>query len=234
MRCVTCLTVFLACATQFHGTLQPVGALHAVLDPVQHQQHRDLRAFRRSLIGSKRPWIEPVSWRPRAFVYHNFLTTEEADHIIAQAKPWMKRSTVVGINGDSVQDEVRTSYGTFLARLHDPVLARVQQRVSEWTHLNISHQVSQSFFFLLAKLCRVAAFEGPGIWCMPSSLPCSASWRMHCFPTSKGKTLEPVTSRNVSMTHHFFSSFSNVNVCTHAGGHASFEIWPRPTIRRAL
>ena len=33
--------------------------------------------------------VEPVSWRPRAFVFHNFLTAAEADHIVAQAKPFV-------------------------------------------------------------------------------------------------------------------------------------------------
>ena len=33
--------------------------------------------------------IEPVSWKPRAFVYHNFMTEEEADHIVSLAKPFV-------------------------------------------------------------------------------------------------------------------------------------------------
>ena len=30
---------------------------------------------------------EQISTRPRAYVYHNFLTTQECDHIVALAKP---------------------------------------------------------------------------------------------------------------------------------------------------
>ena len=30
----------------------------------------------------KRPWMELISWKPRAYLYHNFLTEEECDHII--------------------------------------------------------------------------------------------------------------------------------------------------------
>ena len=52
----------------------------------------------------------------------------------------MKRSTVVGGNGDSVLDNIRTSYGTFLRRLQDPTVAAVEERVARWTHLNVSHQ----------------------------------------------------------------------------------------------
>lgn len=52
----------------------------------------------------------------------------------------MKRSTVVGVNGSSVRDNIRTSYGTFLRRLQDPVIAAVEARVAAWTHLPVVHQ----------------------------------------------------------------------------------------------
>ena len=31
--------------------------------------------------------VEALAWSPRAFVYHNFLSDEECDHIISSAKP---------------------------------------------------------------------------------------------------------------------------------------------------
>jgi hypothetical protein len=34
--------------------------------------------------------VEPVSWKPRAFVFHNFMTEEEADHIVSLAKPFVR------------------------------------------------------------------------------------------------------------------------------------------------
>lgn len=43
----------------------------------------------RALDASKEPWIELLSWKPRAFLYHNFMTDEETDHIIKEAKPWV-------------------------------------------------------------------------------------------------------------------------------------------------
>ncbi len=36
-----------------------------------------------------------MSWRPRAFVFHNFLTEAEADHIVAQAKPFVSCRALV-------------------------------------------------------------------------------------------------------------------------------------------
>lgn len=61
-------------------------------------------------------WVELVSWKPRVYIWHNFITDEEARHLIDLAAPQMKRSTVVGEGGKSVEDNYRTSYGTFLRR----------------------------------------------------------------------------------------------------------------------
>jgi hypothetical protein len=94
----------------------------------------------RSLVGSSEPWVELLSWTPRAFLYHNFISADEADHMVKLAKPYMKRSTVVGSDGSSVLDQIRTSYGTFLQRLQDPIIAAIEDRVARWSQLNISHQ----------------------------------------------------------------------------------------------
>jgi len=61
-------------------------------------------------------------------------------HLCFPHSPQMKRSTVVGHNGDSVEDNIRTSYGTFISRLRDPTITAIEQRVALWTHLNVSHQ----------------------------------------------------------------------------------------------
>ena len=34
--------------------------------------------------------VEPISWQPRAFVYHHFLSDEECDHIVSLAKPQVR------------------------------------------------------------------------------------------------------------------------------------------------
>ena len=38
--------------------------------------------------------VELLSWKPRAFVYHNFLTAEECNHIISTAKPLVSQLPV--------------------------------------------------------------------------------------------------------------------------------------------
>ena len=47
---------------------------------------------------------------------------------------------MVGQDGLSVTDGIRTSYGTFLKRASDPTLERVERRLAAWTHLPAEHQ----------------------------------------------------------------------------------------------
>lgn len=99
--------------------------------------------------------VELISWQPRAFYYHNLISSEEADTLLAMAKPrvrrhvhntympttpQMQRSTVVGSDDSGVVDNIRTSYGTFLKRRSHPLLDEVARRLAHWTHLNMSHQ----------------------------------------------------------------------------------------------
>eukprot|EP00210_Caulerpa_lentillifera_P005874 g5617.t2 len=84
-------------------------------------------------------WIEQLSWKPRSYLFHNFLTEKECEYIIDTARPLLQRSTVVG-NGSSEVNSIRTSFGTFLRRRADPVVEKISQRVAHWTHLPTSHQ----------------------------------------------------------------------------------------------
>lgn len=48
----------------------------------------------RAAVPQRRRWIEPLSWRPRAFLYHGFLSAEETAHVRALAEPRLERSQV--------------------------------------------------------------------------------------------------------------------------------------------
>jgi prolyl 4-hydroxylase len=87
-----------------------------------------------------RTWIQTIAWRPRAMIIHNLITAEEAQHIADLSWPKMKRSEVVGPNNESILDDYRTSYGTFLARHETPVVAGVQERVALITRVPVVHQ----------------------------------------------------------------------------------------------
>jgi hypothetical protein len=65
-------------------------------------------------------WVEVISWRPRAFVIHNFMSPEECLEVIKIAKPFMRRSTVVdSVTGESKVDPIRTRCA-FCAHLSRP------------------------------------------------------------------------------------------------------------------
>ncbi|CAM6087606.1 unnamed protein product [Calypogeia fissa] len=76
-----------------------------------------------------------LSWRPRAFLYEHFLTDEECDHLIKLASGKLTKSTVIDSDGNSVEDEVRTSLGTFLHHAQDVIVKRIEDRIAAWTFL---------------------------------------------------------------------------------------------------
>ncbi|XP_051209595.1 probable prolyl 4-hydroxylase 3 [Lolium perenne] len=81
-------------------------------------------------------WTEVVSWEPRAFVYHNFLSKEECEYLIGLAKPRMVKSTVVdSTTGKSKDSRVRTSSGMFLQRGRDKVIRAIEKRIADYTFI---------------------------------------------------------------------------------------------------
>jgi len=83
-----------------------------------------------------KPWVEVLSWEPRAFLYHHMLTQEECNHLIQLAKPTMVKSTVVdSATGKSKDSRVRTSSGTFLSRGQDKVISGIEQRIADFTFI---------------------------------------------------------------------------------------------------
>ncbi|KAL9327173.1 hypothetical protein ACSQ67_007818 [Phaseolus vulgaris] len=85
-------------------------------------------------------WVEIISWEPRAFIYHNFLTKEECEHLINIAKPNMRKSAVVDSEtGKSMDSRVRTSSGAFLARGRDQVVRDIEKRISDLTFIPVEH-----------------------------------------------------------------------------------------------
>ena len=67
-------------------------------------------------------------------MYHNFLSDAECDHLINLAEGRLKKSTVVDSKtGGSVDSQVRTSSGTFLATHEDEFVARIEKRLAHIT-----------------------------------------------------------------------------------------------------
>uniref|UniRef100_A0A5B7AKR6 procollagen-proline 4-dioxygenase n=2 Tax=Davidia involucrata TaxID=16924 RepID=A0A5B7AKR6_DAVIN len=85
-------------------------------------------------------WTEVLSWEPRAFIYHNFLSKEECMHLISLAKPHMVKSTVVDSKtGQSKDSRVRTSSGMFLKRGRDKIIRDIEKRIADFTFIPVEH-----------------------------------------------------------------------------------------------
>lgn len=85
-------------------------------------------------------WTEVISWEPRAFIFHNFLSKGECEHLINLAKPHMEKSTVVdSATGKSKDSRVRTSSGTFLQRGRDKIIRDIEKRIADYTFIPAEH-----------------------------------------------------------------------------------------------
>jgi len=87
--------------------------------------------------NSTEPWIETISWSPRVFVFHNFISHEDCDHIVTMGMSYVTRSEVVGTTGNSVQHEARSSSGVFLtgSQSEDVSVKKVAKGIAEWTQI---------------------------------------------------------------------------------------------------
>lgn len=85
-------------------------------------------------------WVEILSWEPRAFLYHSFLSKEECDYLIDLAKPHMAKSTVVDSKtGRSKDSRVRTSSGMFLRRGQDKIIRNIEKRIADFSFIPVDH-----------------------------------------------------------------------------------------------
>ncbi|KAL2333849.1 hypothetical protein Fmac_015062 [Flemingia macrophylla] len=85
-------------------------------------------------------WVQIISWEPRAFLYHHFLTKEECEYLINTAKPNMRKSTVVDSEtGKSKDSRVRTSSGTFLTRGQDQIVRNIEKRIADFTFIPVEN-----------------------------------------------------------------------------------------------
>ncbi|KAL1326299.1 probable prolyl 4-hydroxylase 3 isoform X3 [Arachis ipaensis] len=107
---------------------------------------KDLGALRRrrtsergyGLVEQKKKWTEILSWEPRAFMYHNFLSKEECEHLINVAKPHMEKSQVADSDtGQSIDSSDRTSSGAFLRRGLDKIVQSIEKKIADLTFVPI-------------------------------------------------------------------------------------------------
>ncbi|GMI90690.1 hypothetical protein like AT1G20270 [Hibiscus trionum] len=106
----------------------------------------DLASYRRMSTPSNglgkrgEQWTQVLSWEPRAFLYHNFLSKEECEYIIMLAKRHMAKSTVVDSEtGRNTDSRERTSSGMFLRRGQDKIIRDIEKRIADYTFIPVEH-----------------------------------------------------------------------------------------------
>ncbi|KAK9845089.1 hypothetical protein WJX74_010472 [Apatococcus lobatus] len=80
-------------------------------------------------------WVETLSWEPRVFLYHSFLTPGECEHLILKGKEkHMEKSSVVdNQTGKSIASKIRTSSGAFLKRGQDDPIQQIETKIAKFT-----------------------------------------------------------------------------------------------------
>ncbi|XP_023743758.1 probable prolyl 4-hydroxylase 6 [Lactuca sativa] len=134
----------------FRNLFIPLVLCFSIFSPNFHLQSSGLREMRDSMIrlpsddSDGHPFdpsrVTQISWHPRAFLYRNFLTDEECDHLILLAKDKLEKSMVADVQtGKSIESMIRTSSGMFLKKAQDEVIAGIESRISVWTFLPVEN-----------------------------------------------------------------------------------------------
>lgn len=93
-----------------------------------------------STIADRQIKMEVLDWDARIFMFHNFLSPEECDHIIEVSEKRLSRSGVVDTSsGGSTLSTIRTSFGVFLDRGEDEVVRAIEDRIAKWTLLPVGN-----------------------------------------------------------------------------------------------
>ncbi len=76
--------------------------------------------------------MEVLSWNPRIFIFRNFLSDEECDHLIEKSRPSLRRSKVIDPDGTNGKlDNGRTSKSMFFPKPHgDPIIEEIERRIA--------------------------------------------------------------------------------------------------------
>jgi len=95
------------------------------------------------------PWIENLGWKPRAFLFHNFITPEECQTIIELGQRNISKSLVVSDKGTGVESKARTSNGVFLVgafMTKSPLLRYMEKKIAQWTQIPVEN--GEAFYLL--------------------------------------------------------------------------------------
>lgn len=88
----------------------------------------------------KQPNVKVLSRTPRIYLIENFLSPAECDHIIKEAASKLVRSAIIDTDtGGGSINIARTSQGMDFEDHHDPILTRIEKRVSKYTEIPLEY-----------------------------------------------------------------------------------------------
>lgn len=82
-----------------------------------------------------------LSWSPRIFLFEDFLTESECDHLIAEGKSQLTRSTVIDEHSQGGKiHPTRTSEGMFFPQhSSDPIIQKIERKIAAVTMLPLEN-----------------------------------------------------------------------------------------------
>ncbi|XP_026429084.1 prolyl 4-hydroxylase 1-like [Papaver somniferum] len=85
---------------------------------------------------------EIISWAPRIIVLHDFLSSEECDHLIEIARPRLQPTKVQDAEtGKIIKSDNRTSFGKFLSKQEskNPIVQAIERRISVFSQVPVEN-----------------------------------------------------------------------------------------------
>lgn len=129
-------------------------------------------------LSSSKPFeIVILSEKPDVKLYKNFISKEEAAHLINISKDNLQHSSVLK-DGEHVLDTYwRTSSNAYIPKSNDEIVKRIEERVSHVLNCPISHIEPLQ----VAHYSRGQKFEPHFDYFTEKELPYQASQRVHTF-----------------------------------------------------
>nr|CAD1835173.1 unnamed protein product [Ananas comosus var. bracteatus] len=111
------------------------------LDPYEESLLTYQNEVKDEVLGERgEPWSEVLSWKPRVFMYHNFLSKEECEYLTNLAEPHLVRSAVINrSNGKPRNTSFRTSSSMFFKRGQYKTIRAIEKRIADFAFIPTEH-----------------------------------------------------------------------------------------------
>ncbi|XP_026438850.1 prolyl 4-hydroxylase 1-like [Papaver somniferum] len=127
-------------AIRHRSTVPTISELHALLLQRISRCWENENEAKMLRIQFVKPEI--ISWAPRIIVLHDFLSSEECDHLIAIARPRLHPTKVQDAEtGKVIKSDNRTCFGKFLSKQEskNPIVQAIEKRISVFSQVPVEN-----------------------------------------------------------------------------------------------